>query len=391
MVLNGLLRNSLFDALLAPEARVARRHEMAARREGDPGPTRAVEEGMAWLGRAQDHSSSRDGGVARHYSLLDGWAASYPETTGYIVPTMLAHADSCGDRSIRGRARRMLDWLVAIQFPDGGYQGGMVDQSPRVPVTFNTGQILMGLAAGTLMDDRYHEPMLRAADWLVSTQDEDGCWRKHPTPFAVAGEKVYETHVAWGLLQADAVAPGRGYLSAALRQVDWAIALQTPNGWYPNCCLSVPDRPLTHTIGYALRGIVEAYRASSAERYLIAASRTADALLGCISSDGRLPGRLDRNWDPAAKWVCLTGTAQIAHCWLLLYRITGRADYLDAGRRANAYIRRRILVSGPEATRGAVPGSDPVGGEYGTWQFLNWATKFSIDANTEEMLLVAGS
>ena len=34
------------------------------------------------LERAQDYSSSEDGGVARHYGLLNGWSASYPETTG---------------------------------------------------------------------------------------------------------------------------------------------------------------------------------------------------------------------------------------------------------------------------------------------------------------------
>jgi hypothetical protein len=45
--------------------------------------------------------------------------------------------------------------------------------------------------------------------------------------------------------------------------------------------------------------------------------------LGAISEDGRLPGRLDGAWRPAADWVCLTGAAQIAECWLLLYEDTG--------------------------------------------------------------------
>src|SRR5205807_2230505 len=155
---------------------------------------------------AQDNSRTRDGGVARDYSLLGGWNSSYPETTGYLVPTLLAYARFKGGPQAdeaRGRARRMLDWLVSIQFPEGGFQGGLVDETPRVPVTFNTGQILLGLAAGVEeFGDAYRGPMCRAADWLADTLDPDGCWRKHPTPFAQPGEKAYETHVAWGLLEA---------------------------------------------------------------------------------------------------------------------------------------------------------------------------------------------
>jgi hypothetical protein len=281
----------------------------------------------------------------------------------------------------------MLDWLVSIQFPCGGFQGGMVHQTPRVPVTFNTGQILMGLTAGAALDRRYVEPMHKAADWLVATQDSDGCWRKHPTPFAAAGEKTYETHVALGLIYAAGLEEGRGYLEAALRQVDWALNNQAPNGWLAKCCLSDPQHPLTHTLGYALRGIVGAYVASKRERYLRAACLTADGLLSTLNANGELPGRLDADWHPAADWVCLTGVSQIAHCWLLLYKETGRTDYQRAALAANGLVRKTIAVDGPEEIRGGVKGSFPINGAYGTWQYLNWACKFTIDANREELTL----
>ena len=41
----------------------------------------------AWLERAQD--ATQDGGVSGRYRLDSGWSSSYPETTGYIVPTFL--------------------------------------------------------------------------------------------------------------------------------------------------------------------------------------------------------------------------------------------------------------------------------------------------------------
>ncbi len=227
----------------------------------DPGRDAVIREGVAWLCQAQDNSASHDGGVARHYSLVNGWATSYPETTGYIVPTMLDYARRYADSNARDRASRMLDWLVAIQMPGGGFQGGLIDSVPRVPVTFNTGQILIGLAAGVEeFGDKYRPPMEMAARWLADSLDPDGCWRKHPTPFAAPGEKAYETHVSWGLFEAERMAPGKGFGDAGLRNVRWALTKQHDNGWFGDNCLTDPTHPLTHTIGYVLRGVVEAYQ-----------------------------------------------------------------------------------------------------------------------------------
>lgn len=352
----------------------------------DPGPQAVVSACTAWLCAAQDHSATADGGVARDYSMVKGWAASYPETTGYIIRTMIELAQRTGQADLHARAKRMLDWCVAIQFPEGGFQGGTIGATPKVSVTFNTGQILMGLAAGTKAynDERYRKAMHSAASWLRDTQDADGCWRKHSTPFAAPGEKAYETHVAWGLFEAERVAPGQGYGDAGLRQVDWALTKQQANGWFASNCLTDPLHPLTHTIGYVVRGVIEGHLLSDRADLLAAAVRSGDSLAGAIGGDGYLAGRLDANFKPAVDYVCLTGSAQIAHCLFLLYRLTGQQRYLDSGKRALAYVRRTVKLTGPTETLGGVKGSFPVDGDYGKWEYLNWAAKFCIDANLLE-------
>jgi hypothetical protein len=376
-----IARKSLTFLRLPAAARAEVLRDRRNRLPDDPGCDRIIDEGLGWLGRAQDHSRTADGGVARHYSLRTGWGASYPETTGYIVPTMLEGARLRGREEHRDRARRMLDWLVSIQLPCGGFQGGVIDQTPVVPVTFNTGQILMGLAAGVReFGGAYLEPMRRAADWLVATQDPDGCWRRFATPFAAPGEKAYETHVAWGLLEASRARPEPRYVEAALRNVGWALGHQRGNGWFARCCLDDPDHPLTHTLGYVLRGVVEAHRETGDAALLEAACRTADGLLGALRPDGVLPGRLGSDWGAAAPWVCLTGSAQVAHCWLLLAEATGEARYREAARAANRFVRRTVRIDGPPEARGAVKGSWPVQGGYGTFQYLNWACKFLVDS-----------
>ena len=183
------LKSWLETIELPKSARSERAADLKGLPKTDPGAREAMELGIAWLCEAQDCSRSRDGGVARHYSLIDGWSTSYPETTGYIAETFLKLANQTGDEELNMRGRRMLDWLISIQFPDGGFQGGLVDQQPIVPVTFNTGQILIGLNEGARIDTKYNNAMKRAADWLVQTQDSDGCWRRWPTPFAAPGER----------------------------------------------------------------------------------------------------------------------------------------------------------------------------------------------------------
>ncbi len=392
--MQGLIRSiiqKIIGEQLPDSARMERQrdHANAANTQPDPGPEAVVKAHAQWLCAAQDTSASHDGGVARDFSLIKGWASSYPETTGYIIPTMIDLAKWLKDDSYHARARKMLDWCVSIQFPEGGFQGGKIDAQPRVPVTFNTGQILLGLAAGAreYKHPVYHDAMLRAAGWLRDTQDTDGCWRKHPTPFANFGEKAYETHVAWGLFEAERIAPGQGFAEAGLRQVKWALTKQHPNGWFESNCLNGSDNPFTHTIGYVLRGILEAYLLTPDDTLLAAATRTADSLVSVVAPDGRLAGRLDANWKATADYVCLTGSVQIAHCLFILHQLQKKQSYLEAGKRLNSYVRRTVQMDGPAGQRGGLKGSFPVDGEYGRWEYLNWAAKFSIDANLLEIEL----
>ncbi len=352
--------------------------------------SQVIRESVAWIGRAQDNSASNDGGVARDFSLLTGWNSSYPETTGYIIPTLINYAKLKNDETTLLRAKRMLNWLVSIQFPDGGFQGSVIGAAPEIPVTFNTGQILLGLASGTEeFGDEYREPMRRAANWLVRTQDDDGCWRKHRSPFTDPTDKAYETHVSWGLFEAARLEPESDYARSAIANIKWALSLQTDNGWFENCCLSEPEQPLTHTLGYVLRGVIEAYRFTNDEIFLDASLKTADSLLTALRDDGSLPGRLDSDWKGTVSWSCLTGNVQIAACWLLLFKYTDNAKYRDAALAANKFVCRTVNLDGRPEIRGAVKGSFPVSGDYCAYEYPNWAAKFLVDSLLMEKAIMA--
>jgi len=91
---------------------------------------------IEWIKRAQD--ATRTGGVSWGYRARSpvrsgerlGWQPAYPETTGYIIETLLRFDSLFDDPDAVERARRMADWEVSIQLDDGGFQGGMIGAEP---------------------------------------------------------------------------------------------------------------------------------------------------------------------------------------------------------------------------------------------------------------------
>ena len=132
-----------------------------------------------WLSQAQDVHS--DGGVCGRYRLDGGWTSSYPETTGYIVPTFIALYKAFDEEQFQKRAERAVDFLLSVQLPNGAFPGGEIQANSDRPSPFNTGQIIHGLVSwhAHSRDERALCAARRAGDWLLSVQDEDGVWRKN--------------------------------------------------------------------------------------------------------------------------------------------------------------------------------------------------------------------
>ncbi len=345
-----------------------------------------LREAAAWIERAQD--SGPDRGVAYGTHFGGSFLPSYPETTGYIIPTVLRLAHAWNDPSFRERAVQMGDWEIDVQMPCGAVMGGMVNANPT-PAVFNTGQVLLGWAALACEtgDARFVDAGRRAAEWLIGIQDADGSWRAGNSQFADAGATVYNVNAAWGLCSLGDVANEERFQEAALRNAAYACSRQTANGWFPDCCLSQPTQPLLHTIAYAMQGLLEIGLLCGEDDLVQAARRTADSLVHAMSPEGRLPGRLRADFSGAVNWCCLTGSAQTSIVLSRLADCTGDDRYRDAARRLNRYLMARHDISSADpAIRGGLAGSWPVDGEYGRHMVLNWATKFFIDALLEEQL-----
>src|SRR5215471_13981212 len=65
------------------------------------------------------------GGSCATYTPLVGWSRPYPETTGYVIPTLLEASRRLGRPECREAALACGGWLLSIQRPEGGWSGGL--------------------------------------------------------------------------------------------------------------------------------------------------------------------------------------------------------------------------------------------------------------------------
>jgi len=181
------------------------------------------------------------------------------------------------------------------------------------------------------------------------------------------------------------------FRDAAVRNVEWALAQQQENGWFPHNCLFDDTQPYTHTIAYAQRGVLEIGAALGNERYIAAAVKIGEAMLKAQPPSGAMPGRFDRDWRPTVRWSCLTGVAQLAINWARLYQLTADDRYRQATRRANRFLKTTQKLDGDPDERGGIKGSHPIDGKYHPWQYPNWAAKFFADSlMLEDQIFGAG-
>jgi hypothetical protein len=331
---------------------------------------------LRWILQAQ----RSDGGIAAHYSLLAGYSKSYPEVTGYIIPTLydINVARAINDDSARVAAERATRWLLSLQMPTGAFPAGFNNRETQ-PSVFNTGQILHGLirAYRETQCSGVRDAAIAAGNWLVETQQADGSW-SGPGAYQDAAHTYYSM-VSRALAELSQRTTNLQYQQAAERNLDWTLSHFRPGGWVDGINLrGHPD--YLHFIAYALQGVLECAVLLRRNDAIEAVENSAWRLLRKFEINKCLAGAYERDFKGRYRFTCLTGNAQMSCVWLRLFELTGDLRYLNTALKMNEMLKQLIFMHGPQGIAGGVCGSYPVWGRYQPLRYISWGCKFFADA-----------
>lgn len=327
---------------------------------------------------------TEDGGFVGRYCLGSGWTSSYPETTGYLIPTILRLSDRSRGGDLQERCRRAVEFLLSLQLPGGAFPGGEVDDNRASPSVFNTAQVLCGLLAWSEADRNgdVEGAMEGAVAYLLGVQEAEGPWVRDTFG---ATASAYYSHAACWLARYGVLREHEEALEGARRHLEWVLSLIDPeSGWIERS--GFPDHhaageAMTHNLGYTLWGLLRCGDLLESEAAVAAVERAARRTGELMERTGYLPGVVGRRWESRARYVCLTGNCQIAQVWIELARrtsdpvfLTWADDALDAPRAVQS------LTAKTGGIRGGLPGSAPIWGDYLPNALPNWAVKFFLDA-----------
>jgi Glycosyl Hydrolase Family 88. len=367
---------------------------------------------IQWIFNAQD--SLKTGGIPADYCFTWGWSNPYPETSGYIIYSLINYLnvfpESEMNDEIIQRSIWIGDWLLSIQNDNGSYYEGLHAEKKNLlhknmiiqrESAFETAQIIAGLLSlyKKTHDNKYLDASIKSGDWLIKTQETEGYWNlSHQNK-----PRSYDVYIGWRLLELYQIVPNPDYLYSAIKVFDWASELQKENGFFLECSHLINRDPWTHGIGYTVEAYIEAYvilkRLNIESNYLSIAQRTADTLLKLYhirgfksiyyQDKGFIPASFNENWESKVKFMHLSGCAQIALCWLKLFEITRDYRYLNAGIKLNKDIKSiQNLHSNNKGIRGGIKGSHPIWGFSSPFRFTNHSVKFFIDSLLEESLIM---
>jgi len=271
------------------------------------------------------------------FPVSTGQNISYPEVTGYIIPTLF----QAGEKKF---ARDLALWLISVQHPDGAFCA-----PDGIPYTFDTGQVLRGLLS--VLDDmpQVKEHTIKACDWILTQIQPDGRITTPSTDmWRLPEDKMVNDNIHLYVLP-PLVEAGRRFGKS-----EYVDASNRALTYYKKHLDLISFNTLSHFFGYVMEALCDLGEKDLAKKGM-------EQIASLQKFNGSLPAYKD------VGWVCAPGTAQLAIVWYKL----GMSDRGDAALR---YLKRIQNDSG------GFFGSYGKGANYFPREELPWAVKYFLDA-----------
>ncbi|MAT10375.1 MAG: hypothetical protein CMM02_05130 [Rhodopirellula sp.] len=323
------------------------------------------------------------GGSSAYFSPLLGWGSPYPETSGYIITTLLDASQLLNKEKYYNAACKVGEWLLKLQSQEGWWPGGLYKEGKCAgPSIFNTGQIIDGMCALAIKtkSEAYRKAALKGANWLKDGVDKQGVW--HAGNYMKGVNPSYYSQVAWPMLMAWKLGGNDEIKKAAVLVLQRILKRRTEKGLIKGWGFDPKAPSFTHTIAYTLRGMLESAiiledwdtYGSPCELALERLARKSEL------TNGRLPGAYRDDWRPINWYTCLTGNVQIALCLLRLDSLNPDLRLVNSSVKLIDRVSKTQRLKGSLGVKGAVAGSQPIFGKYMFMRYPNWAAKYHADA-----------
>ena len=343
---------------------------------------------LAWLEWAVQ--TSTDGGIPQSVNVRQfategriSVAPSYPETTGYMLCTLVYGLRSGLPSFSRDKLDGIRQFLTEVQLPSGAFPGpGQEKRS----LSFDTGQALTGLVALLQHVPPAAEDLKgcieRAADWLSSQIESSGAYAASS---CYNGQRSYYAQATIGLLHAARYLKRKDWLNAAARNADWVYRQRSGDTWMRTFSFEEEgDYQNLHGIAYSIRGLIDLGYHLERPEYVQFAKACVDRIVSRSYPDlpapDSIPGHFLDSFNRYRKTISPTGMCQIAICAYLLGDIFSDDTYTQFGHRLTESVKRFHFRDFSEiGMNGLLPGSWPVTGPYMHCNLPNWPIKFFLD------------
>lgn len=335
--------------------------------------TSALQSNLDWI--YQSFKVNGYHGSSGSRTVLGRWAAPYPETTGYLIPTLLLGDKYLPKHGLADIAKKQLSFFKTIRTDEGSYYS---DTAKASPIVFDVAQILLGHIA--LVPHLEHPDTLLqeieiTKDWLSDLLDEEGIIISHN--YVDNFQPSYYSRIAWPLAFAENIIDSKVSLRTK-KLVENIVSLRNENSSFKNWGFHKGAAAYTHTIAYTLRGLWEYAELVNSQKIKNQVKTTLKTISKLIKENNKVAATYDEQWNGDSSYICSAGNAQLALMLLITYERTSRLEYLDT-----VTTLLKPLLKGQRKfslNKGAVPSSLPIWGNYQKMKFTNWTQKFFADA-----------
>ena len=318
---------------------------------------------------------------SRIYNPINGWSNPYPETTGYIIPTLISLSKIDGYEFLENNIINISDWLLSIQNQDGSFCGGLYPNNKQNKSIFNTAQIIIGLLAASnyFKDDKFLDAAHNAANWLSDNQEDSGDWIKYQ--YYKEFSPSYYTRVAWPMLEVAKLTNNNIIKDSAIKSLDNILSKVKKNHFIKDAGFKKNNYAFLHTICYTIRGFLESSLILDRSDYWDTAYDLAYYFLRKYEIDHRLGGAYYEDLKSINWYRCLTGEAQLCIIWLKIFNNNDDIRFVNASSKLlDDICKTQPMHDSLFLKKGGLKGSQPYFGRYIPFRQPNWSTKFFIDA-----------